>query len=196
MADGWVAAEHNTSQSTVSMPDLLSITIADQKPTQLCWYAAYTFPRHEKHIARQLEERNFDSFLPLYRSVRRWKDRRKEIELTLFPGYVFVRIDLRDRLRVLQLPGIVRFVSFSGRPAPLPEGDIEALRNGLSCNVAAECHPYLRVGRRVRVIAGPLAGAQGILVRKKEKFRVVISIEAIMRAVSVEVDQSDIEPIF
>ena len=109
---------------------------------------------------------------------------------------MFVRIDLKDRLRVLQLPGVVRFVSFNGRPAVLPENDIEALRNSLSHRVPADSHPYLRAGHRVQVVSGPLAGTEGILVRKKDKLRVVISIEAIRRAVAVEIDQSDIEPIF
>jgi transcription antitermination factor NusG len=103
---------------------------------------------------------------------------------------------LKDRLRVLQLPGVVRFVSFNGRPAVLPENDIEALRNSLAHRVPAESHPYLRAGHRVQVVSGPLAGTEGILVRKKDKLRVVISIEAIRRAVAVEIDQSDIEPIF
>src|SRR5579864_6957206 len=85
------------------------------------WYALYTAPRHEKSVIRQIEPRGIACFLPLYRSVRRWKDRRKELELVLFPGYVFVRMALRDRLRVLQLPGAVRIVSFNGKPVALPE---------------------------------------------------------------------------
>ena len=150
--------------------------------------------RHEKQVARQLEERRVSCFLPVYRSVRRWKDRRKELELVLFPGYVFVHLDLKDRLRVLQVPSVVRFVSFSGYPAPLPDSEIEALTNGLAGGVRAEPHPYLKVGRRVRVKYGPLAGAQGILVRRKDKFRVVLSIDLIMRSVAVEVDEADVEP--
>lgn len=159
------------------------------------WYAAYTCSRHEKRIAQQLEERGIENFLPLYRSVRRWKDRRKELELVLFPGYVFVHIDLRNRMRVLDLPGIVRFVSFSGQPAALPENDIEALRSGLSHKLIAECHPFLNVGRRVKVVYGPLSGAQGILVRRRNESRLIISIEAIMRSVAVEVDEADVAPI-
>jgi transcription antitermination factor NusG len=159
----------------------------------LPWYAAYVCTRHEKQIARQLEERRMNCFLPLYRSVRRWKDRRKELDLVLFPGYVFVQLDLQDRLKVLQLPGVVRFVSFNGHPAALPESEIEILRNGLKKGIHAEPHPYLKVGRKVRVKHGPLAGAEGILVRRKEKFRVVLSIDAIMRSVAVEVDEADVE---
>jgi transcription antitermination factor NusG len=164
-------------------------------PSKVSWYAAYTCSRHEKRVAEQLQERGIEHFLPLYRSVRRWKDRKKELELVLFPGYVFVRLDLADRLRVLQLPGVVRFVSFNGQPAALPRDDIEGLRNGLSHNLVAEHHPFLKVGRRVRVISGPLSGAQGILVRRRNDSRLVISIEAIMRSVAVEIDATDVVPI-
>ena len=158
------------------------------------WYALYTCPRHEKRVAEQIKQRRISCFLPLYRSVRRWKDRRKELELALFPGYVFVRIALKDRLRVLQMASVVRFVSFNGHPVPLPDREIESLMNGLSSGVRAEPHPYLKLGRSVRVRYGPLAGAQGILVRRKDKFRVVLSLDLIMRSVAVEVDEADIEP--
>jgi transcription antitermination factor NusG len=158
------------------------------------WYAAYTSPRHEKYVARQLDERSIDSFLPLYRAMRRWKDRRKQIELPLFPGYVFVHFDLQQRLRILGLPGVVRLVSFNGQPATLPEQDMDTLRRGLDLQIYAEPHPYLRVGRKVRVVHGPMAGAEGILVRKKDKFRLVISLEAIMRSIAVEVDAADVQP--
>lgn len=163
------------------------------EPAVSQWYAAYTCPRHEKYVARQLDERSIDS-LPLYRSLRRWKDRRKQIELPLFPGYVFVHFDLQQRLRILGLTGVVRLVSFNGQPARLPEHDIETLRKGLDLQIYAEPHPYLRVGRRVRVVHGPMAGTEGILVRKKEKYRLVISLEAIMRSIAVEVDATDVQP--
>jgi transcription antitermination factor NusG len=158
------------------------------------WYAAYTCSRHEKRIAQQLQDRGIEYFLPVYRSVRRWKDRKKELELVLFPGYVFVRLELTNRLQVLQLPGVVSFVSFNGQPAVLPGNDIDALRNGLSHNMLAEHHPFLNVGRRVRVVYGPLSGAQGILVRRRNNSRLVISIEAIMRSVAVEIDEADVLP--
>jgi transcription antitermination factor NusG len=159
------------------------------------WYAAYTNPRHEKQVAVQMDRKSIECFLPVYRSVRRWKDRRKELELPLFPGYVFVHIALRDRLQVLQSPGVVQFVSFHGKPAPLESAEIETLRNGLSRNALAQPHPYLKVGRRVRIHSGPMAGMEGVLVRRKDRFRVVLSIHLIQRSVAVEVDESEIEPI-
>ncbi len=127
--------------------------------------------------------------------MRRWKDRRKELDLPLFPGYIFVRIALKDRLQVLKVPGVIQFVSFSGKPAPLPESDIESLRNGLVGGYHAEPHPYLKVGKRVRVRNGPFSGMEGILTRRKDKFRVVLSIELIQRSVAVEVDESEVEPL-
>jgi transcription antitermination factor NusG len=159
------------------------------------WYAVYTCSRHEKVVAKQLEDRQIETFLPLHRTWRRWKDRRKQVELALFPSYVFVRIPAQARLRVLQVPGVASLVSFNGQPAPLPEQEIEALRVGLEHQVFAEPHPYLKVGRKVRVARGPMAGAEGILSRKKEKFRVVISIDVLMRSIAVEVDGNDVEAI-
>jgi len=160
---------------------------------QIHWYAAYVCSRHEKQVLLQLQERDVQSFLPVYRSVRRWKDRRKELDLVLFPGYVFVHIDPKNRLRVLQLPSVVRLVSFNGQPAPLPDAEMETLRRGLASGIRAEPHPYLKIGQRVRIRYGPLSGAHGILVRRKDKFRVVLSIDLIMRSVAVEVDEADVD---
>jgi transcription antitermination factor NusG len=162
---------------------------------RLNWYALYTCPRHEKCVAKQIEQRSISCFLPVYRSVRRWKDRHKELELALFPGYVFVRLALQDRLRVLQLPSAVRLVSFNGQPAVLPETEIEQLRERLSRGGCVEPHPYLCVGRRVRVRGGPMQGLEGIIVRRKDRCRVVFSLDLIMRSVAVEVDESDVEPV-
>ena len=157
-----------------------------------CWYAAYTCARHEKYVARQLQDWAIENFLPTYSSVRRWKDRRKELELPLFPGYVFVHVAGAERMRVLRTPGVVRFVSFGGNPAPLDKQEIELLRNGMAKGLYAEPHPYLKVGQRVRMKHGPLAGMEGILVRKKDRFRLVISLDLIMRSVVAEVQAADI----
>ncbi len=157
------------------------------------WVAVYTVARHEKAIARQFEERNIETFLPLYRSVHRWKDRKKEVELALFPSYVFVRISKNRKLQILQVPGVVSIVSFNGELAALPEQEINALRNGLDNQLYAEPCPYLRLGKRVRVFRGPMAGAEGILSRKKDRYRVVISVDVLMRSVAVEVDVTDLE---
>jgi transcription antitermination factor NusG len=159
------------------------------------WYALYTNPRHEKVVAKQLKEQCVENFLPLYRSWHRWKDRRKQVELALFPGYVFVRIEEQNKLQVLKTPGAVNLVSFNGKLAALPEPEIETLRNALDNQVFAEPCPYLRVGRKVRVVRGPMAGAEGILSRKKDRCRVVISVEVLMRSVALEIDGTDLEAV-
>jgi len=159
------------------------------------WYAVQTCANHEKRVLEQLSWREVEAYLPLYGSVRRWKDRRVLLDLPLFPGYVFVRLLIEDRLRVMQTPGVARLVGFGGRPVALPDHDIEVLRQGLVHEMHAEPHAYLKVGHRVRVKQGSLQGLQGILLRKKNSARFVISIDLIMRSVAVEIDVSQLEPI-
>jgi transcription termination/antitermination protein NusG len=162
---------------------------------ELHWYAAYTCANHESRVAQQLTQRCVDHFLPQYESIRRWKDRRVKLQLPLFPGYVFVRLSLRDRLRVLQIPSVVRLVGFNGHPTALPDQDINALRNSVAAQLRTEPHPYLAVGRRVRINSGPLEGVEGILVRRKNAFRVVLSMDLIASSAAVEIDSADIERI-
>jgi transcription antitermination factor NusG len=156
------------------------------------WYALHTCANHEKRVAAELDVRTIEHFLPLYCSLRCWKDRRVTLDLPLFPGYVFVHLSLNVRLRVLQLPGVVRLVSFGGLPVALPDAQVEALRAGLNGQLRTQPHPYLGVGRRVRVVRGPFKYGEGILIRKKAGFRVVLSLEVIMRSVAVEVDLADV----
>jgi transcription antitermination factor NusG len=162
---------------------------------ELRWYALYTSANREKGVAQQLMGRSIEQFLPLYESMRRWKDRRKLLQLPLFPGYVFVRLALRHRLRVLQIPGVVRLVGSSGMPTPLFDEEIESLRQALENEVRAEPHPYLSRGRRVRIATGPLAGREAIVVRHKGKQRVVISTELIQRSIMLDIDVLDVMPI-
>lgn len=159
------------------------------------WYAAYTCANHEKRIAQQLEERGIEHFLPLYETVHRWRDRRMRLKVPLFPGYVFVRLPLRDRLRVLTVPSVVRLVGFGDLPTALPEAEVASLRNSLNAELRAQPHPYLTTGRRVRVRSGPLAGLEGILLRRKGNFRVVLSIDLIMRSIAVDADIADVLPL-
>ena len=174
--------------------------LAEMKPgngtvqsPQPSWYALYTCARHEKRVVQQIERRRLSCFLPLYRSVRRWKDRRKELELALFPGYVFVHMSLSNKLKVLEVPGVVRLVSFNGQPAALPEEEIEALRNRLSGSAKIEPHPYLRAGRKVRVRSGPFQGLEGVIVRRKDRCRLIFSIDLIQRSLAIELDEADVE---
>jgi transcription antitermination factor NusG len=159
------------------------------------WYVAQTRSRHEKSVAAQLNERGVEHFLPLYEAVSRWKDRRVRLQLPLFAGYIFVRMPLRERLRALEIPSIVRLVGFGGLPIPMPDDEMEAMRNGLTIKLRVEPHPYLTAGRRARIKSGPLAGLGGILLRKKGSFRFVLSVELIQRAVITDVNIADIEPV-
>ena len=117
------------------------------------------------------------------------------LQLPLFPGYVFVRMVLVNRLRVLEVPGVVRVVGFSGHPSALPDEEIEGLKKSLACGVHAEPHPFLIVGRRVQVKAGPLEGLEGIVIRRKNRLRLVISLDLIHRAAAVEIEATDLERI-
>jgi len=157
------------------------------------WYVVHTSANHEKRVSEQFMYRGVEYFLPQYESMRRWKDRRMKLQLPLFPGYVFVHLALCDRLQVLQVPGVACLVGFSGQPAPLPDTEIEAIRASTAAHVRSEPHPYLTVGRRVRIARGALEGVEGILVRKKSAFRVVLSISLLMRSAAVEVEAGDIE---
>lgn len=159
------------------------------------WYAAYTNANHEKRVAEQLAQKSIEHFLPLYASARRWKDRTVNLQMPLFPGYVFLQLALRDRLQVLQVPGVVRLVGFGGTPAELPAEEVESLRRAQAGGMHLEPHPFLSVGRRVQITAGPLAGRVGILKRWKGRLRVLLSVELIQRSVLVDIDVSAIEPV-
>jgi len=166
------------------------------QPLDRHWFAVYTTCRHEKRVAQHFAQREIESFLPLYRAQRRWKDRPTvTLELPLFPGYLFVRIDRPKRVTVLQVPGVLSIIGGMGAQFnPLPEFEIEALRNGLD-PLRAEPHPLLLTGQRVRICKGALAGIEGIVVRKKNNLRVVLTLDLIMQSISLEVDEDDLEPV-
>jgi len=169
-------------------------TAAKTSLPQPQWYATYTRSRHEKMIAEQMERRAIEHFLPLYEAERMWKNGRARVDFPLFPGYVFVRISLRDRLEVLRIPGVVRLVGFSDAPTPLPEKDITIIRAALANGIIAERFPYLKIGSRVRVRSGPLEGLEGVLHHIKGKSRLVVSVDAVMQSIAIEVDANLVEP--
>jgi transcription antitermination factor NusG len=160
------------------------------------WFAVYTTSRHEKRVDQHLSMREIEHYLPLYRAQRKWSDgSRVTLDLPLFPGYIFVRIMRTQRVRVLEVPGVLAVVGGTGRsPASLPEADIDALRSGLHLR-RAEPHPLLKVGQRARIRTGALAGMAGVVVRKKNSFRVVLTMDAIMQSIAVEVDGNELEPL-
>jgi transcription antitermination factor NusG len=159
------------------------------------WFAAYTFSCHEKRVAQHLSTRHIDFFLPVQRIVNRWKNGlRMLIERPLFPGYVFVKIDCRDRVRVLELPGVHSLVGAGREPTPLPHEEIEVLRRGMHL-LNAQPHPLVKSGERVIIRKGPLDGMTGIVVRQKNSARVILTVDLIMKSISVEVDGQDLEVI-
>lgn len=163
--------------------------------TQFKWYAAYTYPRCEQKVLNQLLLRQIESFLPCYCVTHKWRNGCKvDLQLPLFPGYLFVRIQLHDQLRVLQVPNLAYLVGSGGTPVALVAEEIETLRTALSA-LKAEPHPFLKVGDRVRIKSGCLAGTEGILLRKAAGFRFVLSVDLIMQAVSLEVSSEDVEPV-
>jgi transcription antitermination factor NusG len=159
------------------------------------WFAVYTSSRHEKRVALHFAEREIEAFLPLYATRHRWRNRCEvTVELPLFPNYVFVRMAARERARILEVPGVLALVGAGKISAPLPDFEIETLRSGMGQR-RIEPHPYLVIGERVRITAGPMTGMEGVLVRKKNNFRVVLALDVIMRSVAVEVDAEDVEPV-
>jgi len=168
---------------------------AEVAAEQARWYAVYTCANHEKRVAGQFGSRSVEHFLPQYESVRRWKDRKVRLTLPLFPGYLFVHLAAKERLRVLQVPGVVRLVGFNGSPTPVPEEDVHKIREFLGQGWRAEPYPYLQTGRRARVVRGALAGMEGIVLRRKNRTRLVISFDLIQRAMAVEIDQTNLAAI-
>jgi transcription antitermination factor NusG len=160
---------------------------------QARWYAVYTCANHEKRVADQFLSRSVEHFLPQYETIRNWKDRKVRLQLPLFPGYLFVHLAPPERVRVLQVPGVVRLVGFEGRATPVPDEDLERVRDFLNQGLRAEPHPFLRAGTLVRVKRGPLEGVEGIIVRRKNGTRLVISFPLIQRSIAVDVDASDVQ---
>jgi transcription antitermination factor NusG len=158
-----------------------------------CWLAAYTRSRHEQHVADQLKLKDLEFLLPTYQHMARWSDRIKSYAAPLFPGYIFVHVSDRERVPVLETIGVVYLVSIAGRPAVLPDVDVERLRSCALRPGDVEPHPYLRIGHRVRVKHGPFAGWEGTLVEKQNSFRLVVAIDQILRSVAVNLHGADLE---
>ncbi|MGB8509275.1 MAG: UpxY family transcription antiterminator [Pyrinomonadaceae bacterium] len=163
-------------------------------PPQHSWYAVRTRSNYEKITANLLEAKGFEQYLPLYQVRKLWSDRVMESSLPLFPGYVFCKFDARCRTPILSTHGVVSIVSFAGQPALIADEEIKAVQAVLRSERLTEPCPYLCEGQLIRINRGPLAGLEGILV-KKRNWRIVISIQILRRSVSVEVDPDSITPI-
>lgn len=159
------------------------------------WYALSTRHQHEKTVADLLARKGFEAFLPLFSVARRWKDRNKVLSLPLYPSYVFLKGGFERRLQILMTPGVLGVVSFAGQPGIIPDCEIEAIRRVIANGLRVEPCPFLKCGDRVRVKDGPLEGVEGILVRKKNDVRLVLSVELLSQSVAVELDSCLVEPL-
>jgi len=174
---------------------LASITapLEDCRSEGPSWFAIHTRHQHEKVATQILARKGFEVFLPLYTAVRNWSDRAKEVTLPLFPSYLFLRGGLERRLSILTTPGVHGLVAFGGLPAVIPDAEIDAVRQALANSARVEPSPFLKCGDWVRVKCGPLEGIEGILVRTKSQYRLVLSVELVRQSVAVEVDAWAVE---
>jgi transcription termination/antitermination protein NusG len=163
----------------------------------VCWYAVQTRSRHERVVAAQLREQGVSTFLPLTTQIRRWSDRRKLVELPLFSGYVFVHAAVSPQIRTIVLfsRGVVRFVAMRGEPLPIPDQQIDNIKELLAKNIRCAAHPFLKVGQRVRIRGGSLEGLEGILVAHDGDRKLVISVGTIERSFSIRIEGYDVDVI-
>jgi transcription antitermination factor NusG len=159
------------------------------------WFALRVRSNCEKVVAQAVDGKGFEAFLPVYQSRRRWTDRVKVVEMPLFAGYVFCRMDPRRRLPILTIPGAIQFVGIGNIPAPIDNSEISAIQTAVRSGLPAEPWMYVGVGERVRLEEGPLSGLEGILIEQRKQFRVVVSVTLLKRAVAVEIDRSWIAPV-
>jgi transcription termination/antitermination protein NusG len=167
---------------------------ADPLDLEANWYAIWTRSRHEQVVREQLLKKDLDAFLPTITRWSRWKDRKKKIDWPLFPGYCFARFDRTSALAVLKCTGVVNIVSFDGKPAPIPEQEIESIRRLVASDLKYDPCPFIHEGSMVEVVHGVLKGVIGRLLRKGAHARLILSVDLIGQAVSVEVDAADVRP--
>ncbi len=159
------------------------------------WYVLHVRPRAELAVARQLAEKGYEQFVPLYRSRRRWADRVKDLDLPLFPSYVFCRVTSQSAGRIVTTPGVVRIVGAGNVPVPVDEDEVRALQRVSTRREGLEPWPYVHVGQRVELRAGPLRGLQGVLVQASGGDRLIVSVSLLQRSVSVRIDACDVAPV-
>lgn len=171
------------------------MSLSDPALSSAPWYAIQVAHRAEAVVATALRNKGYPEFLPLYRSRRVWSDRIVELDLPLFPGYVFCRFHPHDRrVPIVTTPGVRRIVSFGGAPIPVDEAEIAAVQAILASGLPAAPCPYLAAGRRVRIRHGALQGVEGIVVESKTRHRFVVSVHLLQRSVSVEIDSAWLAP--
>jgi len=159
------------------------------------WFALTVKPRHEKAATAYLGRKGLEAYLPLYKARRRWSDRFREVEMCLFPGYVFCRFHFANRLDVLNVPSVHSVVGFGDRETPVSEQEIDSIRTILASGAPVLPWNFVKVGERVRIVDGSLCGIEGVLVRERDAWRVVVSVDLLQRSVAVEIDRELIRPV-
>lgn len=154
------------------------------------WFALQVRTRHEPGVAGFLESKGYEIFMPTYTCRKRWSDRVKSVESPLFPGYLFCRFDCQDRLPILKTPGVIQIVGYNRVPVPVEESEIQAIQALMKSGLPNQPWPFLSVGDRVRIEAGPLRGCEGLLVEFKGNHRLVLSVTLLHRSVAVEIDSA------
>ena len=177
------------------MEDTLGSSKPPSADSPAAWHALYTRYQHENIVDQLLREKGFETFLPLYQVHRQWKDRVRQLWVPLFPSYVFIRGGLERRLEIVTTTGFHAIVGSGERAGEITAAEMEAIRQLIETRLKVEPHPFLRVGDRVRVKTGPLAGFEGILTRKKNQHRLVLSVELLQQSVATEVDACQVERI-
>jgi transcriptional antiterminator NusG len=168
----------------------MEITSGDNR-----WYAVRVRSTHEKNIAATLDQMRYEQFLPLYRAQREWSDRVKDVDLPLFSGYIFCRLDIRQRLPLLKIPGVLQFVGAGKSPMPVEDAEIETLKIIARAGLPCAPWPFLRAGQTVRIERGVLKGVEGVLMEVKNRFRLIVSVTLLQRSVAAELDRDSVAPI-
>jgi transcription antitermination factor NusG len=165
----------------------MNVELPNDRPAQ--WFALRVKSRCEKAVAMIAQNKGFEEFLPLYQSQRRWSDRLKSVELPLFPGYLFCRLDPQHRLPLLTIPGVLHFVGIGKTPAPIEDAEITAIQTAVRSGLWTEPWPFLEIGQRVRLNDGPLTGLEGILVGTSKQERLIVSVTLLRRSVAVAIER-------
>lgn len=164
--------------------------------TNHCWYALQVRTRHEKAVAAALRNKGFAEFLPVYKARRQWSQRVAEVELPLFPGYVFCSFDPEEkRVLIATTPGVIGLVGFDGKATPVNREEIDAIHRVLRLGIAAEPWKYMETGQRVRVVHGALAGLEGIFVEAQKHHRLLLSVSLLQRSVAIQIDSAWVVPV-
>jgi transcription antitermination factor NusG len=182
---------------SLAVPQNGSLASAVEEAAVEHWYSLHTRPRHEKIVAQRLQERGVSTYLPLVTEVHRWSDRKKSVQMPLFSCYVFAKFtpNRAERLRVLRVEGVFGLVGSGGEGSPIPEDQIDAVRNLVEGDIPWSSHPFLKIGQRVRICSGALNGLEGILVSRNGDRTLVISVDAIQRSLAVRVQGYEVEPV-